>query len=62
MKVKEILNKLKDIDPDMEVYLDGGFINLIEIETVYKDHANYAIVFTNDFIEQEHLEDKATIL
>ncbi|MDM1042157.1 MULTISPECIES: hypothetical protein [Empedobacter] len=47
MTVKELIEKLQNVDQDRDIYLDDGFsLNLIEAETVVEDNVNQIIVIS----------------
>ncbi|MGV0830732.1 hypothetical protein ACTS9D_00735 [Empedobacter brevis] len=63
MTVKQLVEKLQNVDQDRDIYLDDGFsVNLIEAETVVEDNSNQIIVISPREAEQDDLLDNMKLL
>ncbi len=56
MTAKELIDKLKKIDEDSEVFLDGGFaLNILEAKSVVYDKEKDIVVICVDEVEKDNL-------
>lgn len=63
MTVKELIEKLQNVDQDRDIYLDDGFsLNLIEAETVVEDNVNQIIVISPGEAEKDDLLDNMRLV
>lgn len=63
MIVKELIEKLKKIDEDSEVFLDGGFaLNILEAKSVVYDKEKDIVVICVDEVEKDNLGGEDCIL
>lgn len=63
MTAKELIEKLKKIDEDSEVFLDGGFaLNILEAKSVVYDKEKDIVVICVDEVEKDNLGSEDCIL
>ena len=63
MTVKELIEKLQNVDQDRDIYLYDGFsLNLIEAETVVEDNVNQIIVISPREAEKDDLLDNMRLV
>ncbi len=63
MIVKELIEKLKKIDEDSKVFLDGGFaLSILEAKSLVYDKEKDIVVICVDEVEKDNLGSEDCIL
>lgn len=57
MTARELIEKLRKTDLDREVYMDTGFINMVELDVVL-ENGMHAVTLHSGIIEDDELTEE----